>query len=294
MSWTLTDLPDQAGRTVVVTGANSGLGLVTARVLAAAGALVICACRDVAKGEAAVADLPGRLEVRSLDLADLSSVAAFAAGLEGPINVLINNAGVMAPPKRYTLDGFEMQFGTNYLGPFALTAQLLPRITDRVVSLSSLAHRVGRIRLDDPNWQRGYQRWLAYGQSKLADLMFAYELQHRLREAGSPVRSVAAHPGYAATNLQSHTESVQDYLMGFLNKIVAQSAEAGALPTLYAATVPDLPGGSFVGPGGPGGLHGYPRLVGSSAASHDRTVQRELWTLSERLTGARFSFATLS
>jgi NAD(P)-dependent dehydrogenase (short-subunit alcohol dehydrogenase family) len=284
MSCTLADLPDQAGRTVVV----------TARALAAAGASVICACRDVAKGRAAVAGLAGRLEVRSLDLADLSSGAAFAAGLEGKIDVLSNNAGVMAPPKRYTLDGFEMQFGTNYPGPFALTAQLFPRITDRVVSLSSLAHRVGRIRLDDPNWQRGYQRWLAYGQSKLADLMFAFELQHRLREAGSSVRSVAAHPGYADTNLQSHTESVQDYLMGFLNKIVAPSAEVGALPTLYAATVLDLPGGSFVGPGGPGWLHGYPRPVGSSAASHDRTVQRKLWILSERLTGARFSFATLS
>jgi NAD(P)-dependent dehydrogenase (short-subunit alcohol dehydrogenase family) len=294
MWWTLADLPAQAGRTVVVTGANSGLGLVTARALAAAGASVICACRDVAKGRAALAGLAGRLEVRSLDLADLSSVAAFAAGFEGKIDVLINNAGVVLPPKQYTLGGFEMQFGTNYLGSFALTAQLISRITDRVVSLSSLAHRVGRIRLDDPNWQRGYRRWLAYGLSKLADLMFAYEPQHRLREAGSPVRSVAAHPGYAATDLQSRTESVQDYLMGFLNKIVEHSAEVGALPTLYAATVLDLPGGSFVGPQRPGGLHGYPRPVGSSAASHDRTVQRKLWILSERLTGARFSFATLS
>jgi NAD(P)-dependent dehydrogenase (short-subunit alcohol dehydrogenase family) len=287
MAWTFADIPDQGGRTFVVTGANSGLGLVTARALASAGARVVCACRDVAKGKAAVADLPGELEVRALDLADLSSVAALALGLDGPIDVLINNAGVMAPPRKLTVDGFELQFGTNHLGHFALTAQLLPRITDRVVTLSSLMHRVGKIRFSDPNFIRGYyERWLAYGQSKLANLMFAYDLQHRLFAAGSSVRSMSAHPGYAATNLHSHTESVHGRLLSLLS-LVAQAAEMGALPTLYAATVPDLPGASYLGPDGLGQVRGYPRQVGSSAASHDRRAQCELWELSERLTGVR-------
>jgi NAD(P)-dependent dehydrogenase (short-subunit alcohol dehydrogenase family) len=290
MSWTVADIPDQKGRTVVVTGANSGLGLRTASALANAGARVVCACRDVAKGRAAVAGLPGELEVRQLDLADLSSVAAFALDLDGPVDVLVNNAGLMAPPRRLTVDGFELQLGTNHLGHFALTARLLPKITDRVVTVSSFMHRIGRIRFADPNFTHGYQSWLAYGQSKLANLMFAYELQHRLLMAGSPVRSMAAHPGYAATNLQSHTESVQDRFMGVLNGVLAQSAEAGARPSLYAATVVDLPGGSFIGPGGPGELRGAPRPVGSSAASHDRRAQRELWDLSERLTGVSWSF----
>ncbi|MBV9313186.1 MAG: SDR family NAD(P)-dependent oxidoreductase [Pseudonocardia sp.] len=291
MPWTTADIPDQTGRTVVVTGANSGLGLVTATTLAAAGARVIAACRDVAKGRAAVARFAGEIEVRALDLADLASVEAFAAGLDGPVDVLVNNAGVMAVPRRRTKDGFELQLGTNHLGHFALTCRLLPRVTDRVVTLSSSMHRIGRIRLDDLNWQRGYQRWLAYGQSKLANLMFAYELQHRLLTAGSAVRSMAAHPGYAATNLQSHTETVLDQLLGMLNHVVGQSAEMGALPTLYAATVVDLPGGSYIGPGGPGEIRGYPRPVGSSGASHDRDVQRALWEASERLTGVRFAFA---
>jgi NAD(P)-dependent dehydrogenase (short-subunit alcohol dehydrogenase family) len=289
MAWTFTDIPDQSGRTFVVTGANSGLGLVTAGVLAAAGARVVCACRDVAKGKAEVAGLPGELEVRALDLADLSSVTAFALGLDGPIDVLINNAGVMAPPRTLTADGFELQFGTNHLGHFALTARLLPRITDRVVTLSSLMHRLGKIRFSDPNFSLGfYERWLAYCQSKLANLMFAYELQHRLLAAGSPVRSMSAHPGYAATNLQSHTESIQGRILGLLNLVVAQSAEMGALPTLYAATVPDLPGASYLGPDGPGQVLGHPRPVGSSAASRNRRAQRELWELSEQLTGVRF------
>ena len=289
MTWTFADIPDQSGRTFVVTGANSGLGLATAGALAAAGAKVVCACRDVAKGNAAVAGLPGHLEVRELDLADLSSVATFALGLSDPIAVLINNAGVMGPPRKRTADGFELQFGTNHLGHFALTAQLLPRITDRVVTLSSFLHRIGKIRFNDPNFTGiFYERWLAYGQSKLANLMFAYELQHRLLTAGSSVRSMSAHPGYAATNLQSHTESVQDRFMAVLNKVAAQSAEMGALPTLYAATVPDLPGASYLGPDGPGQMRGYPRQVGSNGASHDRQAQRDLWTLSETLTGTRF------
>jgi NAD(P)-dependent dehydrogenase (short-subunit alcohol dehydrogenase family) len=285
MPWNESDIPPQHCRTVVVTGANSGLGLVTAAALGAAGAKVICACRDTAKGTAAVSGLPGELEVRRLDLADLSSVAAFADGLTGPVDVLVNNAGVMAVPLRRTADGFEMQFGTNHLGHFALTGHLLPRITDRVVTLSSVMHRIGRIRLDDLNWRNGYQRWLAYGQSKLANLMFAYELQHRLLAAGSTVRSMAAHPGYSSTNLQAHTESVQDQFMGLLNRVIAQPAEMGALPTLFAATVPDLPGGSYIGPGGLGEMRGHPRPVGSSGASHDRATQAALWEASVGLTG---------
>ncbi|HZZ51277.1 MAG TPA: oxidoreductase [Pseudonocardia sp.] len=245
------------------------------------------------KGRDAVAGLTGNLEVRSLDLADLSSVAEFCLGWEGTIDVLINNAGVMAVPRGLTADGFETQLGTNHLGHFALTARLLPHITDRVVTMSSVMHRIGKIRLTDPNFSRGYQRWLAYGQSKLANLMFAYELQHRLLADGSTVRSMAAHPGYSSTNLQSHTESIQDRMMGLGNALFAQSAQAGVLPELYAATDADLPGGSYIGPDGPGELRGNPRPVGSSAASHDRRVQRELWALSERMTETRFPFRTV-
>jgi NAD(P)-dependent dehydrogenase (short-subunit alcohol dehydrogenase family) len=290
--WTAADIPDQAGRTVVVTGANSGIGAVAARELARAGARVVLACRDTARGEAAAAGMPGAVEVRRLDLADLASVREFAGGLGGEVAVLVNNAGVMAVPKRTTADGFEMQIGTNHLGHFALTGLLLDRVTDRVVTVSSGAHNLGRIRLDDLNWERGrYRRWHAYGQSKLANLLFTYELQRRLAEAGSPVRAVAAHPGYAATNLQSHTESVQDRLMRLSNRIMAQSGEMGALPTLYAATVPDLPGGSYVGPDGLFEQRGHPKIVGSSAASRDLGTARRLWELSEKLTGVGFEFA---
>lgn len=288
-NWTAADIPPQHGRTVVVTGANSGLGLSTSRALVDAGARVVLAVRNVEKGEAVASELGGAATVRRLDLADLTSVREFAAGIEGPIDVLVNNAGLMAVPKGHTADGFEMQIGTNYLGHFALTGLLLDRITDRVVTLSSQVHRIGSIRLDDLNWERGrYDRWLAYGQSKLADLMFAYELQYRLTAAGSRLRSMAAHPGYAATNLQSRTESFQDSVMGALNKVIAQSQDAGALPTLYAATVPDLPGGSYIGPDGVGETRGHPRPVGSSAASHDRDTRRRLWELSEELTKVGF------
>ena len=289
MQWSSSDIPDQTGRTIVVTGANSGLGLVTARALAAAGARVVCACRNTAKGEEAMAGQPGDWEVRPLDLADLSSVAAFATELTGPVDVLVNNAGLMAVPEQRTADGFEMQFGTNHLGHFALTGRLLPQVTDRVVTMSSFLHRIGGIELSDLNWERRhYRRWLAYGQSKLANLMFAYELQHRLLAAGSSVRSMAAHPGYAATNLQGRTGTVQDRFTGLVNAVAAQSAEMGALPELFAATVVDLPGGTYVGPGGPGEMRGHPRPVGSSGRSHDRVVQRELWAASEQLTDLRF------
>ncbi|MFD6450752.1 MULTISPECIES: oxidoreductase [unclassified Nocardia] len=282
--WTTANLPDQTGRTIIVTGANSGLGAATARALSEAGARVILACRDTAKAERVAAGLRGATEVRELDLANLNSVRAFADSIER-VDVLINNAGVMALPLRRTADGFEMQFGTNHLGHFALTNLLLDRLTDRVVTVSSVAHRIGRIDLADPNWeQRRYDRWLAYGQSKLANLMFAFELQRRLAGEGAAVISVAAHPGYAATELMSHTESIQDAIMWLGNRTLAPTAQEGALPTLFAATA-DVTPGAFYGPDGFLGLRGNPALAGSARSAKDRTVASELWELSEKLCG---------
>ncbi|GGC73340.1 short-chain dehydrogenase [Hoyosella rhizosphaerae] len=286
-------MPDQTGRTVIVTGANSGLGAVTARELAAKGASVVMACRDIAKGRAErdniAKDHPkADCEVRELDLADLSSIYAFANDTS-TFDVLINNAGVMALPKSRTKDGFEMQFGTNHLGHFALTGLLANKIRDRVVTVSSLAHTLGTIDFDDLNWEkRNYQRWRAYGQSKLANLLFAYELQRRLAEGGSRVRSVAAHPGYASTNLQSHTQSIQDKLMAVTNAVVAQSAFKGAQPSLYAAVAPSLPGGSLVGPDGVRQFRGSPMVVKSNKLSRDPDVAKRLWEESEALTGVVF------
>ena len=230
-----------------------------------------------------------RAEVRPLDLADLGSVRAFAEDWEGDLDVLINNAGVMAVPERRTADGFELQIGTNHLGPFALTNLLLPRVRDRVVSVSSGVHRIGSMRLDDLNYERGgYQRWRAYGQSKLANLLFTSELQRRLDEAGSALRAMAAHPGYASTNLQSRTENaVQNTVLAIGNRIFAQSDEMGALPTLYAATQ-DIPGNSYVGPDGFQEQRGHPKLVGRSEAARDAETARRLWDLSEQLTGVTF------
>lgn len=290
VKWTAADIPDQAGRTFVITGANSGLGECAARELAAKGATVILACRNTDKGKAAAARMTGDVTVHKLDLANLHSVRAFA-GHSGPVDVLINNAGVMAVPHGRTADGFEMQFGTNFLGHFALTGLLLPKISERVVTLSSQAHRLGRIDLADLNWnRRRYRRWGAYTQSKLADLMFAYELHRRLTNAGSSVRSVAAHPGYAATELQSHTESIQDRIMALANPIVAQDAAMGALPELYAATMPDAIGGAYYGPDGIGEMHGHPKRVGSSRASKDEAVAARLWAKAEELTGVSYEF----
>jgi NAD(P)-dependent dehydrogenase (short-subunit alcohol dehydrogenase family) len=285
--WTAADLPDQSSRTVVVTGANSGIGLAAARELARAGAHVVLAVRDTGKGERAAASLPGDTEVRELDLADLASVRTFAEAWSGDIDILINNAGVMALPKQRTADGFEMQIGTNHLGPFALTNLLLPQVTDRVVTVASSAHGIGRVALNDLNWdRRRYGRWRAYGQSKLANLLFTLELQRRLAKSGSDVRAVAAHPGWAATNLQGHTRNpLQDAAMKIGNRLVAQSDDAGALPTLFAATE-DLPGGAYVGPDGLQGMRGHPALVGRSRAANDVGMARALWELSERLTGA--------
>ncbi|MDC0770160.1 oxidoreductase [Streptomyces sp. HD] len=287
-AWDATRLPDLVGRTAVVTGANSGIGLTAADALARAGAHVVFAVRDPERGRAAAATVNGSTEVRRLDLADLSSVREFADGWQGrPLDLLINNAGVMMLPQQRTADGFEMQFGTNHLGHFALTNLLLPYITDRVVTVSSGAHRWGdaRIRFEDLDFTSGYDPQRAYAQSKLANLLFTLELQRRLAESGSGVRALAAHPGYAATNLQSHAANpLMRGLMKIGNRFLAQDDRAGALPTLYAATQ-DLPGASYVGPDGVGEMRGVPTLVGRSAAASDAGVARRLWTVSEELTG---------
>ncbi|MFC3577938.1 oxidoreductase [Streptomyces yaanensis] len=292
--WNTTDITDQSGRTAVVTGANSGIGLVTADALARAGAHVVLAVRDVRRGEAAAATVrgaKGSVEVRRLDLADLASVREFAAGWQGDLDLLVNNAGVMNIPEASTKDGFEMQFGTNHLGHFALTNLLLPHITDRVVTVASGAHRFPagmHIHFDNLNLTGEYAPMVAYGQSKLANLLFTLDLQRRLTEAGSRVRALAAHPGWAATNLQGHDASVvRRVAMRVGNRVLAQDDKAGALPTLYAATQ-DLPGASYVGPDGLGEMRGAPTLVGRSRAASDPESARRLWTASEELTGVTF------
>jgi len=284
-SWSGTDIPAQEGRTIIVTGANSGLGKQAAAALAGAGARVVLAVRDVTRGEQAAAGMAGDTEVRELDLADLASVRRFAAGWNEPIDVLVNNAGVMAVPQGLTKDGFERQLGTNHLGHFALTNLLLPQITGRVVNLASTAHKIGAIALDDLNWRtRPYSAWAAYGQSKLANLLFTLELQRRLDQDQSPVRALACHPGYASTNLANHSGSnVKTQLMKVAS-LLAQSDKMGALPTLYAVTQ-DLPGASYVGPRGLGEWRGHPALVRRSVAASDATMARLLWDASEHLTG---------
>jgi NAD(P)-dependent dehydrogenase (short-subunit alcohol dehydrogenase family) len=290
--WSPEKLPSLDGRTAIVTGSNSGIGLAAARELAGAGVRVVMAVRNTEKGEAAASGLEGTVEVRKLDLADLSSVREFASGFDGDVDLLINNAGVMAVPESRTADGFEMQIGTNHLGHFALTNLLLPQIRDRVVTIASGAHRMGKIDLDDLNWEsRRYDRWRAYGQSKLANLLFTLELQRRLGEAGSDVIAVAAHPGWSATNLQSHTGSrLQNGLMWVGNKVWAQSDEQGAWPTLYAATQ-DVAGGAYIGPDGFQEMRGHPKPVTRSGAASDEETARKLWELSERLTGVTFGLA---
>ena len=287
--WNSTDISPQTGRTFIVTGANSGLGRATTAALARAGARVVMAVRDLTRGNDAAASIDGLVEVRRLDLADLASVREFADTWEGPVDVLINNAGVMAVPEGQTKDGFEVQFGTNHLGHFALTNLLLPHITDRVVTVSSTGHRMGSIDLDDLNWKtRKYQPWRAYGQTKLANLLFTLELQRRLQADGSHVRAHAAHPGYAATNLQSGMGNHwADRVGAISNKIFAQNEQMGALPTLFAATQ-DLPGASYLGPDGFMEQRGHPTLVGRSAAATDVAMAKDLWLASERLTGVSY------
>jgi NAD(P)-dependent dehydrogenase (short-subunit alcohol dehydrogenase family) len=288
------DLPDMTGRTVVVTGANSGIGKIAAGHLAESGARVILAVRDMDKGKVAAAEMNGETELRQIDLSDQDAVHAFADGIDEEIDVLINNAGIMAVPLGRTPQGHEWQFGTNHLGHFTLTNLLLPQITDRVVVLSSTAHEVGKIDLDDLNFEnRRYTRWGAYGQSKLANLMFAYELQRKFEEAGSGLRAYACHPGYASTNLQSHTGStLQNSIMWIGNHTIAHNAEMGALPTLLAATG-DEPAGSYIGPDGFRQMRGYPKVVKSTKASHDEVVAARLWELSEELTGVSFPLAAV-
>jgi NAD(P)-dependent dehydrogenase (short-subunit alcohol dehydrogenase family) len=312
--WTASDIPDLTGRRAVVTGANSGLGFHTALELARHGAHVVLAVRDEAKGAEAAAHIAASLggaegtgvaEVASLDLADLASVRAFAASILDSgerLDLLVNNAGVMAIPRRLTTDGFEMQLGTNHLGPMALTLGLLPALvrtggsgaSTRVVTVSSGMHRRGRIELDDLMGERAYRPWAAYGQSKLANLLFAFELQRRLEALHLPVVSYAAHPGYAATNLQGVAPAMRGSAWGARmaalgNTLLAQPASMGALPALYAATVEGVPPGSYVGPDGFLEQRGHPRLVSTTAAAKDEAMAGRLWTASEDLIGIRFA-----
>jgi hypothetical protein len=284
--WTAADLPSFTGRTVIVTGANSGLGAITARELAANGASIIMAVRNTKKGEAAAQQITGQVEVRQLDLQDLSSVRQFADGID-KADVLINNAGIMAAPYALTADGFESQIGTNHLGHFALTNLLLPILTDRVVTVSSMAHWPGRINFDDLNWKtRRYSPWLAYSQSKLANLLFTRELQRRLEAVGSPLRALAAHPGYSHTNLQGASgRKLGDAVVSAATRVVATDADFGARQTLYAASQ-DLPGNTFVGPRF--GYIGRTQPVGRSRRARDAATATALWELSEQLTGTKF------
>ena len=285
-NWTAADLPSFAGRAVIITGANSGLGAVTAHELADKGAKVIMAVRDTSKGEAAARQMTGDVEVRQLDLQDLSSVRQFADGVD-KADILINNAGIMAAPYALTVDGFESQIGTNHLGHFALTNLLLPKLTDRVVTVSSMAHWPGRINFEDLNWKnRRYSPWLAYSQSKLANLLFTSELQRRLDAVGSPLRALAAHPGYSHTNLQGASgRKLGDALMSAATRVVATDADFGARQTLYAASQ-DLPGNTFVGPRF--GYVGRTQPVGRSRRALDPATATALWKLSEQLTETKF------
>lgn len=283
--WTAADLPSFAGRTVIVTGANSGLGLVTARELARVGATTLLAVRNLDKGHAAAAGMSGDVEVRHLDLQDLASIRAFAEGV-AHVDVLVNNAGIMAVPYALTADGFESQIGTNHLGHFALTNLLLPKITDRVVTVSSMMHLLGYISLKDLNWKsRPYFAWPAYGQSKLANLLFTSELQRKLAAAGSAVRAVAAHPGYSATNLQGHSGNPLGERIARAGNRLATDADFGARQTLYAAAA-DVPGDSFIGPRF--AMTGPTGPVPRSPLARNRGKAAALWTLSEQLTGTEF------
>jgi NAD(P)-dependent dehydrogenase (short-subunit alcohol dehydrogenase family) len=287
--WTTDRMPDLAGKTIVITGANSGIGVEAARAFAAHGAHVVLAVRTESKGQAAAATIPGSTEVRHLDLSDLASVRQFASDWSGDIHALINNAGVLVPPFGLTRDGFELQFGTNHLGHFALTNLLLRHITSRVVTVASSQHHTASIDFDDLNWTtRRYHRGQAYGQSKLANLLFTLELQRRLTASSSRVLAVAAHPGWASTNLGSTSYGpLINTGIGVLNHVFAQNAAAGAQPTLFAATEP-IAGGSYAGPSGRRGMTGPPTLVGRSSAASDPAAAARLWTASEGLTGVSF------
>ncbi len=306
MNWTADDVPDQDGRTIVVTGANSGIGLEATRELARHGANVIMACRNTERGEDAAADVragvpDADLRVEVCDLASLESIRAFAERLEGePIDVLINNAGTMAIPRSETEDGFETQFGVNHLGHFALTGLVFEGLHTapesepaRVVTVSSGLHERGEIDFDDLQGEQAYDKWDAYGQSKLANLLFAYELERRFLTAGLSAKSLAVHPGYADTQLQFRGiegRGSRIRLLGrqLMNAVLAQPAEKGALPTLYAATAPDAEGGAYYGPGGLLDMRGTPERQASSDRSYDRGTARRLWEVSSELTGVTY------
>ena len=294
-SWTEQHIPDQHGRVAVVTGANTGLGFETARMLAARGATVVLAVRDVEKGKKAAARITGDVTVQALDLTSLDSIRAAAADLRAAhprIDLLINNAGVMYTPKQTTADGFELQLGTNHLGHFALTGLLLDRLLpvpgSRVVTVSSTGHRIrAAIHFDDLQWERSYSRVGAYGQAKLANLLFTYELQRRLAPHGTTV-AVAAHPGVSNTELVRHAPAALRVPVTWLAPLLTQRPEMGALPTVRAATDPAVVSGQYYGPGNRGEVRGYPKLVTSSPDSHDEATQQRLWTVSEELTGVTF------
>jgi NAD(P)-dependent dehydrogenase (short-subunit alcohol dehydrogenase family) len=297
--WTASDIPDQSGRVAIVTGANSGLGYDTAAALADKGAHVVLAVRNLDKGKEAVEKIKAAhptadVALQQLDLSSLDSVRKAAEELRAAhprIDLLINNAGVMYVPTRETTkDGFEMQFGTNHLGHFALTGLLLDHLIpvdgSRVVTVSSVGHRIlARIHFDDPNLLRKYNRVEAYGQSKLANLMFTYDLQRRLTAKGVPTVALAAHPGFSDTELMRY---LPDFIPAFMWKIATQPADKGALPSLRAATDPDAKGGQYYGPDGIGEVKGSPKVVASSAQSRNEDLQRRLWTLSEELTGVTY------
>lgn len=302
MAWTENDVPNQSGRLAIVTGSNTGLGYDTARVLAQHGAQVVMAVRDTAKGDAAADRIrslhPGAdVTVQKLDLGSLASVKEAAAAMSAAyprIDLLINNAGVMYPPKSSTTDGFELQFGTNHLGHFALTGLLLPNLLpvdgSRVVVVASIAHNIrAKIDFDDLQWERRkYDRVASYGQSKLANLMFAYDLQRRLAAANAKTISVAAHPGVAATELSRHIPGYTLPGVSWLFGKLLNTAEMGALPQVRAATDPSVKGGEYWGPDGFREMRGYPKLVSSSAQSHDEAIQQRLWQVSEQLTGVTY------
>lgn len=284
-TWTAADLPSYLGRTVVITGANSGLGAVTARELARVGAKVIMAVRNTTKGATAAREMPGDIEVRELDLQDLTSIRQFADGVDAA-DALINNAGIMAVPYTLTVDGFESQIGTNHFGHFALTNLLLPKLTDRVVTVSSITHWRGGIDVDDLNWtRRQYAAYLAYGQSKLANLLFTAELQRRLDAIGSPLRSIAAHPGYSKTNLMNASGRRLGDVLTAVSKGMSTSADFGARQILYAVSQ-DLAGDTFIGPRF--GLLGRSQPVRRSPAARNVPTAVALWELSEQLTGTKF------
>lgn len=276
------DLPLE-GRTAIVTGASDGIGAVTARELVRAGAHVVLAVRNPDKGRAASASWTGSIEVRRLDLASLDSVREFGRGWDGPIDLLINNAGVVRPAAERTVDGFEAHIGVNHLGHFALTQLLLDHVTGRVVSVSSDMHKRARLDVDDLNWeQRPVKAIQAYSDSKLANLLFTHELQRRLTAAGSDVRALAAHPGLSATNIAG--PGLTGRVVYNITRLVGQDADGGARPTLHAAAAP-LDGGTYVGPGGPFEVRGKPKVVRGSRTSHDALLARRLWERSSELTG---------